>query len=198
MTLMVILAVIGGILLGKFLIPEELTTYTSEFVTMMLALMVFNVGIDIGRNKESFKEMKKIGFKILAVPLAIGFGTLAGASLAAILLSMPLTDSMAVGAGFGWYSLSGVIITQIHSAELGTVAFLANVFRELMAFLMIPILIGYVGKVAAIAPGGATTMDSTLPLITKVTDSQTGLIAFMSGLVLTSAVPIIVPLILSL
>lgn len=89
--------------------------------------------------------------------------SVAAAVLAGLLLAMPLKEAVAVGAGFGWYSLSGVLIAATHSVELGATAFLANVARELMAFLLIPLLVSRVGKLAAIAPGGATTMDSTLP-----------------------------------
>lgn len=192
------LTVTLGIALGRFLLTPDVAASIEKVVTYALALMVFGVGIDIGRNRDTLKRLKQLGWRILVVPLAVAGGSLVGASLATVLLAMPLKEALAVGAGFGWYSLSGILIAQLYDVQLGATAFLANVFRELMAFMLIPVLVGYVGKLAAIAPGGATTMDSTLPLITKVTDAQTGLIAFMSGLVLTAIVPFLVPFILSL
>lgn len=198
MIYLIIGTVLAGILAGRYIIPANITPLLDNAVTYALALMVFGVGIDIGRNRKALNSLKALGWRVLFVPLAIAGGSLVGAAIATIVLNMPLKEVLAVGAGLGWYSLSGVLIAQLYSVELGAIAFLANVFREMMAFILIPILVGYVGKLAAIAPGGATTMDSTLPLITKVTDSQTALIAFMSGFVLTALIPFLIPFLLTL
>ena len=77
---------------------------------------------------------------------------------------------MAISSGFGWYSLSGIILTQLHSAEIGTIAFLTNIFRELITVVSIPFIAKYLNDYTAIAPAGATSMDSTLPIISKYTN----------------------------
>jgi len=169
-----------------------------KVITYMLAAMLFGVGISIGHNRRELVKIKAIGWRIVLVPFAIAGGSLLGASIASLFLKMSLKEVLVVGAGFGWYSLSSVLITQLHSAQLGAVAFLANVFRELMAFILIPFLAMHVGKIVAIAPGGATTMDSTLPMIAKMTDTPTAMIAFISGLILTTMVPFLIPLLLTL
>lgn len=192
-----LLTVVGGIGLGYFWLSGEAVGWLEQVITYALAAMVFGVGMDIGRNRAALARLRQIGWRVLLVPLAVGFGTLGGAALATGLLGMPLKEVLAVGAGFGWYSLSGILIAQLYSVELGTTAFLANVFREVLAFLLIPGLARHVGSLAAIAPGGATTMDSTLPMISKVTDTQTALIAFMSGLILTASVPLLIPFLLA-
>lgn len=198
MALYVAAAVIGGILLGWAALPPDAGPVLDTAVTYILAFLVFLVGVDIGGNRDAWRQAAAIGPRLLLVPLAVAAGSLGGAGLAGVLLAMPVSEAVAVGAGFGWYSLSGVLIAATYSVELGAVAFLANVARELMAFLLIPLLVVRLGKLPAIAPGGATTMDSTLPLITRVTDAPTALVAFISGLVLTAAVPILIPLILSI
>ncbi len=198
MALLVAAAVLGGVLLGWAALPPSAVAYLDTAVTAILAFLVFLVGIDIGGNRDAWRQAVAAGPRLLLVPLAVAAGSLAGAGLAGALLGMPVREAVAVGAGFGWYSLSGVLIAATYSVELGAVAFLANVARELMAFLLIPVLVARIGKLPAIAPGGATTMDSTLPLITRVTDAPTALVAFVSGLVLTAAVPIIIPIILAM
>ena len=198
MALYVSLAVLGGIFLGWAVLPPAAAALLDTAVTGLLALLVFLVGIDLGGNRGAWRQAAAIGPRLLLVPLAIAAGSLAGAALAGALLAMPLKEAVAVGAGFGWYSLSGVLIAATYSVELGTTAFLANVARELIAFLLIPLLAARVGKLPAIAPGGATTMDSPLPIITRVTDAPTALTAFISGLILTAAVPVLIPLILAL
>lgn len=198
MALFVAIAVLGGIFLGWAVLPPAVAAVLDTAVTYILAFLVFLVGVDIGSNRGAWRQAVAIGPRLLLVPLAVAFGSLAGAGMAGVLLSMPLKEAVAVGAGFGWYSLSGVLIAATYSVELGTTAFLANVARELMAFILIPFLVARIGKLPAIAPGGATTMDSTLPLITRVTDAPTALIAFISGLLLTAAVPLLIPLILAM
>jgi uncharacterized membrane protein YbjE (DUF340 family) len=188
--------VLVGIAVGHFLLPAAAVGILDTIVTYALAGMVLCVGIDIGRNKEIWQRMRNLGGKVLLVPLCVVCGTMAGAGIGALFMHLPLKELLAVAAGLGWYSLSGVLIAQIYSVELGTIAFLANVFREIIAFMSIPFLARYISGVVSIAPGGATTMDSTLPLITKTTNPQIGFIAFLNGLVLSAIVPFLVPFIL--
>lgn len=194
----IIAAVIGGIAIGWMAPAVMISEMLDQVVTYVLAAMLFGVGISIGHNRRELAKIRAVGWRIIFVPLAIAGGSLLGASLASLFFKMPLKEVLAVGAGFGWYSLSSVLITQLHSAELGAIAFLANVFRELMAFVLIPFLAIHIGKIVAIAPGGATTMDSTLPIIAKMTDTPTAMIAFVSGLLLTTLVPFLIPLLLAL
>ncbi|MDF2633479.1 MAG: protein of unknown function rane [Pelosinus sp.] len=194
----IVAAVLAGIALGWMLPSFMITEVLDKVVTYILAAMLFGVGISIGHNRRELMKIKEIGLRILLVPLAIAGGSLLGASLASLFFAMSLKEVLVVGAGFGWYSLSSVLITQLYNAELGAIAFLANVFRELMAFVLIPFLAIHIGKIVAIAPGGATTMDSTLPIIAKMTDTSTAMIAFVSGLILTTIVPFLIPLLLAM
>lgn len=187
-------AVFGGMLAGFLWLGPGARPALDTIVTIALSFMVFFVGLDIGGNKEALFRLKVLGWRVLLVPLSIIGGTLFGAGLGSIALNMPLKEGLAVGAGLGWYSLAGVMIGQLYSVELGTVAFLTNVMRELFSFLLIPLLVGFVGSIAAIAPGGATTMDSTLPVIMRSTDADTSIIAFLSGLTLTIIIPFLIPL----
>ena len=133
------------------------------------------------------------------MPILIALGSILGAVIGGQMLNLPFNEASAVGAGFGWYSLSGVIISKIYSSDLGALAFLTNVFRELMAIILIPLLAKLGNKILVIAPGGATTMDTTLPLITRsVKQKEIAVIAFISGAVLSSLVPVLVPLLINL
>jgi uncharacterized membrane protein YbjE (DUF340 family) len=194
----IVAAVLAGIAMGWMLPSIMNSQILDKVVTYILAAMLFGVGISIGHNRRELIKIKKVGFRILLVPLAIAGGSLLGASIGSLFFNMSLKEVLVVGAGFGWYSLSSVLITQLYSAELGAIAFLANVFRELMAFMLIPLLAIHIGKIVAIAPGGATTMDSTLPIIAKMTDTSTAMIAFVSGLILTTMVPFLIPLLLAM
>jgi uncharacterized membrane protein YbjE (DUF340 family) len=105
---------------------------------------------------------------------------------------------MAVGAGFGYYSLSSIFIAQISGETLGVIALLSNIMREIFTLLMTPVLVLYFGKLAGIASGGATSMDTTMPVIVKYSGKEWGIVAVFSGVVLSVAVPFLVSFILKM
>jgi uncharacterized membrane protein YbjE (DUF340 family) len=164
-----------------------------------LFLLMFLAGVGIGSDRNSWKVLATHNYKILWVPVIIITGTMLGAALIALILpSLTLRESLAVGAGFGYYSLSSIVITQIHSQSLGVVALLSNIFREVATLLATPFLVRYFGKLAGIASGGATAMDTTLPVISKYSGKEYAIISVFSGIVLTILVPFLVTFILTI
>ena len=103
-----------------------------------------------------------------------------------------LTDCLAVGSGFGYYSLSTIFITQYKGAELGTIALVSNILRELIALLAAPLLVRYFGKLAPISVGGATTADTTLPIITRFCGKEFVIISIVHGITVDLSVPFLV------
>ena len=198
LTIMIIISIIIGLALGLTVLKEQFLPTIEIVTTYALAALLFGVGIDIGLNKKAFKELKVLGFKIILIPILIIIGTFFGTFIASLFINMVAKEALAVGAGFGWYSLSAVLITKLHSVELGSIAFLTNVFRELITIISLPFIVSYIGKIPAIGPGGATTMDVTLPLIKKLAGEEIAIPAFISGVVLSTLVPILVPFILSI
>ena len=198
MSLIIFLSVITGILIGYFILEPAYYSWLDPLTNYSLAVLLFGVGVDIGASREILADLKLMGWKVLAIPFLIAAGSLIGSVIIGKLLGFAFSESAAVGAGFGWYSLSGVLISKLHSAELGSLAFLANVFRELMTVILLPFVVKYFGSLAAIAPGGATTMDVTLPLIKESGGEAVVIPAFISGAVLSTLVPILVPFFLGL
>jgi uncharacterized membrane protein YbjE (DUF340 family) len=120
-------------------------------------------------------------------------GTVAGASVASLLLpERSLTDCLAVGSGFGYYSLSSIFITTYRGAELGTVALLCNILREIITLLCAPLLLMWFGRLAPIAAGGATTMDTTLPIITRTCGKEFVILSIIHGFLVDFSVPFLV------
>lgn len=197
MTLLIMLAVLLGALVGVFILPSDWYAYTDPIISIGLCFLLLFVGMDMGKQKDLFKQIKKIGVNILLVPVMIAIGSIVGAIVFGSFAGIGLKESSAVGAGFGWYTLSAIMLAD-YSTELSAIAFLSNVIREVMAIVLIPFIAKYIGYYEAIAPSGATAMDTTLPIITRYTDSKTAVAAFVSGVVLSAAVPIIVPIIIGL
>lgn len=163
-----------------------------------LYLLMFLAGVSIGSDRNSWTVLATHNYKIIWVPVTIIIGTMAGSALVVLILpSLTLRESLAVGSGFGYYSLSSVFITQLHSHSLGVVALLSNIFREVATLLTTPILVRHFGKLAGIASGGATAMDTTLPVISRYSGKEYAIIAVFSGIVLTILVPFLVTFILT-
>lgn len=197
-SLLIVCSVIVGLIVGLLIIPEAYFSYLEIVTTYALGILLFGVGIDIGRHRKIFRQVKDLGWRLLIIPCLIAGGSIGGAWISGYFLGLPGNEATAVGAGFGWYSLSGIILTKIYSVELGSLAFLTNIFREVITFLILPFVVKYLGKLTAIAPGGATTMDVTLPLIKKIVGHELVIPAFISGVVLSILVPLLVPLLINL
>lgn len=194
MTFKIILAVVIGGIVGLF-VPDSWYALSDNWLTVGLCLLLFFVGIDIGKNKNVLKDLKRSGALFFLIPIGVAVGSLIGAFIIGAILGYPLHESGAIGSGLGWYTLSSIIIAP-YSAELSVLAFLTNVVREIIAIMMIPLVAKYVGFYEAIAPAGATAMDTTLPIVSRNTNSETAVLSFSTGLILSTLVPILVPLFL--
>ena len=53
---------------------------------------------------------------------------------------MPVSYGAAIASGLGWHSLAGVTISNLIDAQMGSIAFMSNLMRELFSFFLIPLL----------------------------------------------------------
>ena len=187
---------ITGLLAGIYnLLPEFLLE--NDYSLYALYVLMFLVGIGIGSNKKSIDIIKSVNFKIILVPISVIVGTYMGVTIFSLIQDkLSFIDSIAVGSGFGYYSLSSVLITEISGEQLGVIALLSNIFREIITLLFTPVFARYFGKLAPISSGGATSMDTTLPVITKYIGADYAIISVFSGIVLTVLIPFLIGIIL--
>jgi uncharacterized membrane protein YbjE (DUF340 family) len=164
------------------------TLVSDQLFSLSLVVLLFVFGFSFGIDKDAVQKMKKTGPKILAFPFFVVLGSLVGGLVSGLILSINMAGAMAVSAGCGWYTLSGPLIGQLFGAELGTLGFVTNFFRELLTITMIPLIIK-LDKYAPVASGGATTMDTTLPVIMRYCGDDVLITAFSNGLILTLIVP---------
>ena len=183
---------LAGVILGRtHLIPEAIAR--SDLSSWALYLLLYAVGMGIGFDTRCWRILRELHIKVALVPVAVIIGTFGGAVGAwALLGDMPLRDVLGVGAGFGYYSLSSIMISRMGDAALGSVALIANITRELTTLLTAPLLVRPFGGLAPVAAGGATSMDTSLPIIARYAGERCGIVAVFSGMVLTVAVPILV------
>ena len=187
----IILSLIIGIVYGQFFLEPRYAVNFSYLSDIALVVLMFSVGISVGANKQVFHKIKEHHIKILIIPIGIILGSVAGGFLCSILMDMPLNVSVAITSGLGWYSLSGVLITDLAGADLGTIAFLANLFREILSFMLIPLVAKYCNHYTAIAPAAATSEDTTLPVLIKYTSEEVVIMAVINGVICSMMVPVL-------
>ncbi len=196
LTVILLGSVSAGLAIG-LLVPVNWVSGLAEATTWLLGLLLLFIGLDLGRAANVFSALRSMGWSLLLLPLGIAVGSIGVAVVVTVLWDvMAWNEAAAVASGFGWYSLSSVIISEVHSPLLGAVAFAANVLRELVAVVVTPLLGRW--PLVAIAPGGATAMDVLLPVISRSAGRQYVPLAFFSGAVLSLAAGLLVNLFLLL
>lgn len=189
-SLVIVAFFVAGCVVGLFA-PFDLAG--SRVSAYVLYALMFCVGITLGNDRTLAGRVRRLDPRLALLPVATAVGTLAGAALAAPLLAeWSLIDSLAVGAGFGYYSLSSIFIADFRGPELATIALLCNVMREIFTLLAAPLVARWCGPLAAVSIGGATTFDTTLPIITQAAGRPYAVVSVFHGCVLDFSVPFLV------
>lgn len=181
-----------GLLCGVMHWLPDLNAYGNVSYITLCALL-FCVGITVGNNTTIIDTFRQLDRRLMLLPLMTIVGTLTATAIASIgLPHRSLTDCLAIGSGFGYYSLSSIFITQYRGPELGTIALLANIIREVFTLLGAPLLVRYFGPLSPISCGGATTMDTTLPIITRTSGQDFVILSLFHGFLVDFSVPFLV------
>lgn len=190
------LIIVGFFILGiaaglSGMVPESIIDGDLTFYALCALLLC--VGIGIGSDRNIVTKFKSLDVRIALLPLGTVLGTFAGSLMVSFILSgrSPL-DCLAVGSGFGYYSLSSIFITEYKGAELGTIALLANIIREMVTLLLSPVLAKVFGPLAPISSGGVTSMDTTLPIIMASSGEQYSAVSIFHGFILDFSIPFLV------
>ena len=172
MTVLIVIAVAVGMLIGYFVIRSAFEGNMESFENMAglgikigLCLLLVFVGIDLGLDGTVVENFKRVGIRILAFPAAVAIGTLVGAGISGMLMGLSIKESLAVGAGFGWYTLAPGIIMEAGYITASAVSFLHNVMRELLSILFIPLVAQKIGYIETTGMPGAAAMDVCLPIV---------------------------------
>ena len=198
------LIVVAFFVLGLFVghngcLPSWFMSSQTSFVALC-ALLLF-VGMGIGLNPNMMRDIRSLSPRLALLPLVTILGSWMGAVVAYVVMSSDLctlfqqrslTSCLAVDSGFAYYSLSSIFITEYRGAELGTIALLANIVREMITLLVAPMLAKRFGPLAPITAGGATTMDTTLPIIAQASGQKYVALSIYHGFVTDFSVPFLV------
>lgn len=162
----------------------------------LLLIFIFLIGVEL-----AFTQFDRswLSWKILLVPVAAFVGSCLAAIINYLILSnqYSLNEVMALAQGYGWYSMSGILFTELHSAKLGGIALLTDLFREIFAILLMYCL-GWRFPRSAISSAGATSMDVTLAMVKQSCGTHYVPHAMMSGLILSLLAPLLISLFLNM
>jgi uncharacterized membrane protein YbjE (DUF340 family) len=169
--------------------------FNPSLITYLLYVLLFFSGVGLINSKLKFREVFKSPW-LLLLPLWTIIGTYLGALIIPILTPYTIKEALGLSSGFGWYSLSGIMITDLGYPMLGSISFLSNVFRESLTFFIVPFLAKFGSRMyySAVGSGGATTMDVTLPIISTHFGVSTMVPTMYHGVLLTLLVPFLIPL----
>lgn len=189
-----------GLVAGRM---DALPAWIAEGGLSFVALcgLLLCVGMSIGLNPDMKSDFKSLNPRLALLPIATILGSWVGAMVAFVIMlggdgtiiqPRQLTDCLAIDSGFAYYSLSSIFITEFRGVELGTIALLANIIREMITLLLAPLLAKVFGPLAPITAGGATSMDTTLPIITHTIGDRYTALSIYHGFVVDFTVPFLV------
>ena len=179
--------------LAGSLFASKLAPFRSYLGWPLVALLV-SIGIETGIRRRELAEQLRSLRTVAGIAATALVGALIAGLLLALVLPYPLPAMVAGALGSGFYSVSGPLITELAGPDAGAVVLLGNLLRESIAMCIIGLLPSLrIGPEAAIALGGATSMDSTLPFLSRTYGGQATLRAIGVGFILSLAVPVMVP-----
>ncbi len=169
--------------------------YNSSLITYLLYILLFFSGLGLVKAQINIKELFASPI-LLLLPLWTILGTYLGAFALSFFTEFTIKQSLGLSSGFGWYSLSGIMISDLGYPILGSISFLSNIFRESFSFFLIPLFSKFGRRFyyPSVCIGGATTMDVTLPIIVTHFGTSVMIPTMYHGLLMTLIVPFLIPL----
>ena len=197
-TILILLALAAGVACGQGVLGQEALDFITAHSETALLFLMFFVGVGVGTNKGLWKQLRRTELRVWLVPVGVIAGSVAGGALCSLLNGLGFWQNVSIGAGMGWYSLSGVMLSEFYGPQAGAAAFLSNIMREFFSFLTIPLAVKYLNGYAAIALAGATSEDTTLPILMRHTSAEMVLYSVLNGVLTSAAVPVLLRLLYQL
>ncbi len=192
MAVLALIALLLGVLCGRLGGENALFAALVSWDGVVLNLLMVSVGISIGQQAGILQKIRQYHFKALIIPLGVTVGSLGAGLAGALLLGYPLAEGAAIASCMGWYSLGGATIGALSGGLYGSVAFLSNLLREILSFFCIPLLARFLNPAACIAAAGATSEDTTLPMMMKYTDEERVVLSVLNGAICSVLVPVLI------
>lgn len=179
--------VVLGFLLG--LSGWSFLQHATEASEYTLIFLLFLIGIQLRNNGMTLKQIV-LNRRGMMVAVIVVVSSLVAGVINAFILGLPLKTGLAMASGFGWYSLSGILLTESFGPVIGSAAFFNDLARELIAIMLIPGLVRR-SRSTALGMCGATSMDFTLPVLQRSGGLEMVPAAIVHGFILSLLVPVL-------
>ncbi len=186
-------AIIGGILVGRFLVPDISAGALDTILNISLVLLYTGAGVSLASARTAFDYLKKLGLRILLMPVAIFLGGILSGAVFGKILGVDLLWSVTASASMGYYSLPGAFMTEAYGVEAGVYGFMVNVLRDVCTIILMPLLTR-ISKGAPIASGAGGCMDTMFVPVSRAVGPELSLVALLVGALVTVIVPFWLPL----
>lgn len=161
----------------------------------LLLIYMILIGLDLAYSP---LDRSWLNWKIMLVPVGCIIGSILGAiAVSFITKDISLKDLIMLSQGYGFYSMTGIVVTELKNAQLGSIALINDLFREIFAILFM-YMIGWRYPRSAISSAGATAMDVTLPMVKQACGNDFIPHAMVSGFILSVLAPIAVSVLAAL
>lgn len=201
-TILILSCVAVGMLLGYLIIPrlfddgDVFQNMSGTWLVVGICILLGLVGFNLGLDGKVIKSLKNAGIKVALFPIAAIVGSLVFGALYGLVSPLTVREAMAVSAGFGWYTFAPGVIAEAGHAVAGAVSFMHNVIRETVGIIIIPVAAARIGCLEATSIPGVAAMDICLPIVERSCPSEIVVYSFCMGLMMSTAVPLLVPLII--
>ena len=181
-----------GLILGLFVVPDITEETLDILLNISLILLYTGAGVSLATNKIAFLYIKKLGLRILLLPLAIFVGGLISGLIMSKILGVDLCWSVTASSTMGYYSLPGAFMTEAYGVEAGIYGFMVNIFRDICTVTFMPVL-RKISKGSPIASGAGGCMDSMFIPVTRAVGPELGMTGLIVGTIITVFVPFWLP-----
>lgn len=201
-TILILLFVALGMLLGYFVIPRIFTDtevfqeMSGSWLVIGICILLGLVGFTMGLEGTVVKSLKTAGKNVFLIPIAAIAGSLIFGMLYGLISPLSVREAAAVSAGFGWYTFAPGVIAEAGHDLAGAVSFMHNVIRETMGIITIPVAAQKIGYLEAISIPGVAATDICMPIVKKSCRPETVIYSFCMGMIMNAVVPLLVPLII--
>ena len=204
----IILGIVAcGMLIGALLILRRLSQILGTFdvvsndaLIVLLCILMFFVGLDLGGSGNVIESIRKAGFRVLAIPFATMIGTMIAGVAACLIMGFSLREGSAICIGYGWYTYAPIVIAGAGQQYMiaSAVSFMHNVIREVSGIIFIPLAAKKIGYLESTGIPGIAAMDVCLPIVERSCGTNAVIYAFATGLIMCVVTSLGVPLIMGL
>jgi uncharacterized membrane protein YbjE (DUF340 family) len=190
-----LLILLAGTALGASgFLPEGFEALMGPLLKGALVLLFLAIGLDMGKEERLWESLRSLKPSTLLMPVAALIGSVGGGILVGVAVGLPVGLAAAASAGCGYYSITMILLKEAAGVEAATIGFFANLAREILIIVAMPLVVRLFGKSGAVGAAGATAMDTALPFIVRSAGKEVAVFSFLSGVVLTLLIPFAVPL----